>query len=315
MEIKYKVWDEKYRPKRLEDCILSKENSKIFSGIINSGYVDNMIFRGGSGLGKSTVAKILCESVAMDYLFINASDERGIDLIRNTITKYAETVSLVDGATRKMVILDEADNLSNDAQLAFKAFTEQYAGNCGFILTCNKPAKIIDAIHSRCPGIDFNIPEIEKKDVIIRMYKRCSEILDMENIKYDKKVLAQVVKNYYPDFRTTILRLQMYSKIAGVIDEGIFSLKDKTDLSSLVGILKTKDFVKLEQWVENLDHSDMTGIYYDIYKELKKNISGGDLALSVTILGKWQNDSTGTPNQELNLLTCLTHLMVDVSFK
>jgi len=310
------LWTEKYRPRKISECILTPNTKKIFEGILRDGDIPNLLLCGNSGIGKTTVAKALCREMDMDYMFINASIERGIDVLRTDIKRYASSVSLLsDSNKRKIVIMDEADQLTNDAQPAFRAFMEEYSSNCGFIFTCNFPSKIIDAIHSRCSVIDFKIADSEKKDILIEMVKRVSSILDKENIEHDKKVLVALVKNYFPDFRRTLNEIYRYSRINNKIDEGILALQSNLDISALVESMKKMNYDDVRKWVvENLDN-DPSKIYHKLYKNFKDHMDNNNLAKAVILLSDYQFKSSSAADQELNLLACVTELMIECELK
>lgn len=310
------LWVEKYRPKKVSECILPDATKKLFEGIIRDGEIPNLIFSGSSGCGKTTVAKALCEELNVDYMFINASVDRGIDLTRTTIKRFASSVSLIDDSNRrKMVILDEADQLTNDAQPAFRAFMEEFASNCGFIFTCNFPSKIIDAIHSRCSVIDFKITDQEKKKMITDFTKRACEILKLEGVEYDTKAVVSVVANHYPDYRRTLNELYRYSRSTGKIDSGILAVSDNVDISILLNSMKSMNYDGVRNWVvENMD-KDVTKIYQKIYNSLKNFMDNSNLAKAVIVLADYQYKAAFAADQELNLLACLTEIMVNCDIK
>jgi DNA polymerase III delta prime subunit len=310
------LWVQKYRPQNIDECILTEHNKKIFKQIVQDGDVPNMLLCGTSGVGKTSVAKALCQQMNIDYMFINASIDRGIDIIRTDIRRFASTISLLgEESKRKMVILDEADQLTNDAQPAFRAFMEEFSSNCGFIFTCNYSNKIIDAIHSRCSVVDFRIGEKEKKQLLTEMVRSASNILKKEGVEFDLKVLVAFVQNYFPDFRRTINELQRYSKYSNCIDEGILSITKDGDYEKLLSYMKNMEYDNIRNWVvENL-HADKSKLYSTIYKHLKKNMDSADLAKAVLILGDWQYKSSFAVDQEINLLACITDLMINCEIK
>ena len=185
------LWVEKYRPKTIEECILPDRIKTLFQQIALEGRIPNMILSGGPGMGKTTVAKALCNEVGCDFLMINGSEESGIDVLRTKIRGYASTVSF-DGK-RKVVILDEADYLNpQSTQPALRSFIEEFEKHCSFIMTCNYINRIIEPLHSRCQTIDFRINKEEKLNVGSNFGKRLYTILDQEKVDYDKKVVAEV---------------------------------------------------------------------------------------------------------------------------
>jgi DNA polymerase III delta prime subunit len=310
------LWVEKFRPKTIQDCILTEHNKKIFENIVLGGDIPNLLMCGTSGVGKTSVAKALCNQMNMDYMFINASIDRGIDILRTDIKRFASSVSLLgDESKRKIVILDEADQLTNEAQPAFRAFMEEYSSNCGFIFTCNFSTKIIEAIHSRCSVVDFRIGEKEKKQLLTEMVRSASTILKKENVNFDLKVLVALVQNYFPDFRRTINELQRYAKYSNSIDEGILALNKDVDFEKLISFMKSLEYDNIRNWVvENLDQ-DRTKIYSLLYKHLKKIMKSEELAKAVLILGDWQYKSSFAVDQEINLLACITDIMISCEVK
>lgn len=306
------LWVEKYRPLKISDCILSKQLKSIFEGIVESGEVPNLLLVGTAGSGKTTVAKAICNELDLDYIFINASRERGISEVRNQISTFAPTLSFE--GKRKVVILDEADHLTADAQLALRAAIEEFAKNCSFILTCNFKNKIIEPIHSRCVVKDFRIPKEEKQELIGQIYKRIVQILEIENIKFDSKVLANIVVKYYPDFRKTLNELQGFSKISGEINEGVLSLVGDININKLYKALKTKSFNEVREWVVENIENDPSRLYRKLYDGLKDNLKPTSIPQAIILLADYQYKSSFVADAEINLLACLIEIMVNCEF-
>lgn len=306
------LWVEKYRPLKISDCILSKQLKSIFEGIVESGEVPNLLLVGTAGSGKTTVAKAICHELDLDYIFINASRERGISEVRNQISTFAPTLSFE--GKRKVVILDEADHLTADAQLALRAAIEEFAKNCSFILTCNFKNKIIEPIHSRCVVKDFRIPKEEKQELIGQIYKRIVQILEIENIKFDSKVLANIVVKYYPDFRKTLNELQGFSKISGEINEGVLSLVGDININKLYKALKTKSFNEVREWVVENIENDPSRLYRKLYDGLKDNLKPTSIPQAIILLADYQYKSSFVADAEINLLACLIEIMVNCEF-
>jgi len=311
------LWVEKYRPSDIGECILTPQLKEVFSGIIKDGDIPNMLLCGSSGIGKTTVAKALCNQMGVDYMFVNASVERGIDITRTNIKTFASKMSMLydESDRRKIVILDEADQLTSDAQPAFRAFMEEYSSNCGFIFTCNFPGKIIDAIHSRCTVIDFKLSSTDRKAVMIEYAKRACEILKKEDVGYDKKAVVGIIKKFFPDFRRTLNELYRYSRANNSIDGGILAIAGDLDANKLIEALRGMNYSDIREWVvENLD-KDPIMVYQKIYHAMKSFMDNENLAQAVIILADYQYKSSFSADQELNLLACLTELMVNCEVK
>ena len=305
------LWVEKYRPSRVEDCILPDAIKKTFQEFVNKKEIPNLLLSGTAGVGKTTIAKALCEEVGCDYIIINGSDDRGIDTMKTTFKNYANSVSLSGG--RKVIILDEADNLTADAQKSLRGMMEVVSINCSFIFTCNFKNRIIDAIHSRCSVIDFKINGSKAK-MASQFFKRVEWILDQENIEYDKEVVAAVITKHFPDNRRVLNELQRYSS-SGVIDVGILSHISNIQLTSLVKSLREKDFTSCKKWVINSLDNDSARLYRTLYDGLLEELKPSSIPQLVLHLAKYGYQSGFCADQEINLLACLTEIMVDVEFK
>ena len=306
------LWVEKYRPKTIDECILPDRIKLIFQQISLEGRIPNMILSGGPGMGKTTVAKALCNEVGCDFLMINGSEESGIDVLRTKIRGYASTVSY-DGK-RKVVILDEADYLNpQSTQPALRSFIEEFEKHCSFIMTCNYINRIIEPLHSRCQTIDFRINKEEKLNVGSNFGKRLYTILDQENVNYDKKVVAEVLMKHFPDYRRVLNELQKYSKY-GNIDSGILSQVSDLDLSQLMNYMKDKKFNEVRKWVVNNLDNDPQKIYRKIYDVAENYIQATSLPQLVLILADSQYKSAFAADHELNLVACLVEIMVECQF-
>ena len=306
------LWVEKYRPKTIDECILPDRIKLIFQQISLEGRIPNMILSGGPGMGKTTVAKALCNEVGGDFLMINGSEESGIDVLRTKIRGYASTVSY-DGK-RKVVILDEADYLNpQSTQPALRSFIEEFEKHCSFIMTCNYINRIIEPLHSRCQTIDFRINKEEKLNVGSNFGKRLYTILDQEKVDYDKKVVAEVLMKHFPDYRRVLNELQKYSKY-GNIDSGILSQVSDLDLSELMNYMKDKKFNEVRKWVVNNLDNDPQKIYRKIYDVAENYIQATSLPQLVLILADSQYKSAFAADHELNLVACLVEIMVECQF-
>ena len=306
------LWVEKYRPKTINECILPDRLKTIFQQISSEGRIPNMILSGGPGMGKTTVAKALCNEVGCDFLMINGSEESGIDVLRTKIRGYASTVSY-DGK-RKVVILDEADYLNpQSTQPALRSFIEEFEKHCSFIMTCNYINRIIEPLHSRCQTIDFRINKEEKLNVGSNFGKRLYTILDQEKVDYDKKVVAEVLMKHFPDYRRVLNELQKYSKY-GNIDSGILSQVSDIDLSELMNHMKDKKFNEVRKWVVNNLDNDPQKIYRKIYDVAEKYVQTTSIPQLVLILADSQYKSAFAADHELNLVACLVEIMVECQF-
>ena len=306
------LWVEKYRPARIEDCILPDAIKSTFQEYVNRKEIPNLLLSGSAGVGKTTIAKALCEEVGCDYIVINGSDESGIDVLRTKIKNYASSVSLAGG--RKVVIIDEADYLNpNSTQPALRGAIEEFSSNCSFIFTCNFKNRIIDPIHSRCSVIDFKINGSKAK-MASAFFKRVEWILEKENITYDKEVVATIITKHFPDNRRILNELQRYS-VSGTIDKGILSNIADVQLGSLVTALKEKDFASTRKWVtSNLDN-DPVKIYRKLYEGLYEVLKPQSVPQLVLILAKYQYQAAFVADHEINMVACLTEIMVDCEFK
>jgi DNA polymerase III delta prime subunit len=307
------LYVEKYRPHKIEDCILPDRLKKVFQEYVTEGNIPNLMLTGTAGCGKTTVAKAMCEEIGCNFLFINSSDERGIDVLRTKIKGYASTVSLTGG--RKVIILDEADYLTPEAQAGLRGAIEEFSENCSFIFTCNFKARLIDALHSRCSVVDFALKGDEKAKMAAQMFKRLSHILTEEGITYDKDVLGKIVQRYFPDYRRTLNELQRYST-SGNIDAGVLSqVESVRKLDDLIKSLKDKDFSTMRKWVVNNSDIDQSRIFRSIYDNLCNYLKPESVPMAVVTLAKYQYQSAFVADQELNLVACLTELMVECEVK
>ena len=306
------LWVEKYRPKTIEDCILPDALKETFQEFVKRKEIPNLLLSGTAGVGKTTVAKALCNEVGCDYIIINGSDESGIDVLRNKIKNYASSMSLMGG--RKVVIIDEADYLNpNSTQPALRGAIEEFASNCSFIFTCNFKNRIIDPIHSRCSVIDFKINGSKPK-LAAQLFKRVENILSQEGVTYDKEVVAAVITKHFPDNRRILNELQRYS-VAGTIDKGILASVSDIQLADLLRALKEKDFASARKWVTNNLDNDPARIFRKLYDSLYESLKPQSVPQLVLILAKYQYQAAFVADSEINLIACLTEIMVDCEFK
>jgi DNA polymerase III delta prime subunit len=305
------LWVEKYRPHKIEDCILPDALKNTFQEYVNRKEIPNLLFAGSAGVGKTTVARALCEEVGCDYIVINGSEENGVDTIRIKIRNYASSMSLMGG--RKVVILDEADYLTPNAQAILRAGIEEFSNNCSFIFTCNFKNRIIDPIHSRCTVIDFK-PNGSKAKMATQFFKRVENILAEENIEYDKEVVAAVITKHFPDNRRILNELQRYG-VSGKIDRGILAAVSDIKMTELISSLKDKDFASCRKWVTNNLDNDQTRIFRNIYDGLYEQLKANSVPQLVLILAKYQYQAAFVADHEINLIACLTEIMIECEFK
>ena len=306
---------EKYRPKEINDCILPVQLKKIFKEIEASGEIPNLLLSGSSGVGKTTIAKGLCDKMNCDWIMINGSEEgRKIDTLRYEVKNFASTVSLSGG--KKVVILDEADYLNPESvQPALRGFMEEFSENCRFIFTCNFKNRILPALQSRCSVVDFSIQNGQKKEMAELFFKRCKAILKKESITCkDEKVLAQLIMKYFPDFRRVLNEIQKYGA-SGEIDIGILSTLSETAFNNLKKMLKEKKFTDMRKWViDNLDNDPST-LLRKIYDNIFPHLTELSIPQAVLIIADYQYKSAFVADQEINLVACLTELMAELQFK
>jgi DNA polymerase III delta prime subunit len=310
------LWVEKYRPRKIEDCILPDANKKTFLEFLNNKEIPNLMLAGPAGCGKTTVAKALCEELGVDYYVINGSDEgRFLDTVRNQAKNFASTVSLSAGdAKHKVIIIDEADNTTHDVQLLLRANIEAFYNNCRFIFTCNYKNKIIEPLHSRCAVVEFNIKGKEKAQLAGSFFKRIQNILDAESVQYDPKVLAELINKHFPDWRRVLNECQRYSA-GGKIDSAILAEFSDVNINELVKNLKTKNFTEVRKWVVgNLDN-DASSLLRRVYDAAFDHLSPSSIPAAVLIIAKYQYQCAFVADQEVNILAALTEIMVECEFK
>ena len=305
------LWVEKYRPRTLADCILPADQKKIFQEMLSKGEIQNMLLCGGAGMGKTTIARALCEELQTDYIIINGSEESGIDVLRTKIKQFASTVSF--SGKPKVVILDEADYLNpNSTQPALRAFMEEFSANCRFIFTCNFKNRIIPPLHSRTAVVEFKLPKSEKPRIAAAFFKRVLEILKHEGVQADDKVIAKVIEKHFPDYRRILNELQRYSS-SGSIDEGILVNMGEINMQELTAALKDKDWKKMRTWVVNNIDNDPQTLFRKFYDTLSDSVV--QVPQLVLLLADYQYKSAFCADQEINLVACLTEIMAAGEFK
>ena len=306
------LWTEAHRPKTIEECILPERLKTPFQEYVNSEKIPHLLLSGGAGVGKTTVAKAMCNQIDADYIMINGSDESGIDVFRTKIKDFASSMSFTGG--RKVIIIDEADYLNpNSTQPALRNAMEEFASNCSFIFTCNFKNRIIDPLHSRCAVVDFTLKNDEKSKMAGQFFKRIQSILQSENVEYEDKVIAELIKKHFPDFRRILNELQRYSQF-GKIDVGILAQIGDVSIAEITKHLKNKDFGAIRKWVATADF-DASTLYRKLYDNLYEVLQPQSIPQAVIILADYQYKQAFVADAEINTVACLTELMVSVEFK
>lgn len=307
------LWVEKYRPKTVEECVLPKELKTVFRNIIKTGEIQNMLFSGTAGVGKTTVAKAICNELNLDYIMVNGSEEGNIDTLRGKIKSFASTVSLQGGY--KVVILDEADYLNpQSTQPALRAFIEEFSNNCRFIMTCNFKNRIIEPLHSRCSTYEFNIPTKEKPSIAGGFLKRLETILQQEQIEYQTEVLVNMIMKFFPDWRRVLNECQRYS-IGGAIDAGILVSLSDENMNKLIQHIKNKNFIDMRKWVANNMDVESRVIYRKVYDSILNFLTAESVPQIVIILAQYQYYDAFVADSELNVVACMTEIMASADFK
>lgn len=309
------LWVERYRPANVRECILPENTSQMFEGFVEQGEIPNLLLAGPAGIGKTTIAKALCNELEADFFVINGSDEgRFLDTVRNQAKSFAASVSLTSKAKHKIIIIDEADNCTPDVQMLLRGNIEEFQNACRFIFTCNYKNRIIDPIHSRCSVVDFNVKGKERAQMAASFFDRVKTILDINKIEYEKKVVALIIQKYFPDFRRTLNELQKYSS-KGKIDTGILGSGADLAVSDLVTYLKKREFTNMKKWVvQNLDNEPqiiMRKVYDTMYTYMKPK----SIPEAVLIMGEYQYKANFVMDQEINLVAFMTELMMRCEFQ
>ena len=309
------LWSEQYRPHKIDDCILPDHIKNMLRGFVAKGEIPNLLLSGTAGVGKTTVAKALCEELGADYYVINGSDEgRFLDTVRNQAKSFAASVSLTSESKHKVIIIDEADNTTHDVQLLLRAAIEEFQNNCRFIFTCNYKNKILEPLHSRCSCIEFNITGKEKQNLAAQFFTRVREICKEQKVEAEPRVLAALINKHFPDFRRSLNELQRYSSL-GKIDTGVLAVVSDTKLEDLMTTLKDRQFTAMKKWVvQNLDN-DPKQIMRKIYDSLYTYLEPASIPAAVLIIGEYQYKSAFVADQEINLVAFLTEVMSECKFK
>ena len=310
------IWVEKYRPKTIDECILPESTKKTFKEFLKKGEIPNLLLAGPPGIGKTTVAKALCSELGVDCYVINGSDEgRFLDTVRNQAKNFASTVSLMDADRKhKVIIIDEADNTTHDVQLLLRANIESFYKNCRFIFTCNFKNRIIEPLHSRCAVVEFSVKGKDKPEIAAQFFKRIQDILKLEGVEYENKVLVELINKHFPDWRRVLNECQRHS-VGGKIDSSILATFSPVNVEDLIKNLKEKKFPDVRKWcVNNLDN-DPSVLLRRVYDALFDTLEGASIAAAVLIIAKYQYQIAFVADQEINLLACMTEIMVECEFK
>ena len=305
------LWVEKYRPRKISDCILPSVLLSMFQEFITQDSIPNMLLAGTAGTGKTTIARALCEELGCDYIIINGSEESGIDVLRTKIKDFASAVSL--SGKVKVVILDEADYLNpNSTQPALRGFIEEFSKNCRFIFTCNYKNKIIPPLHSRTTVIDFKLNKADRPIMASRFMKRLKDILAEENVTYDMKVVVELLNKHFPDYRRVLNELQRYSS-SGTIDAGILANFSDANMKELLTSLREKDFKKMRSWVVNNMDNDPQALFRNLYDALLVEVV--QVPQLVLLIADYQYKAAFVADAEINLVACLTEIMAACEMK
>jgi DNA polymerase III delta prime subunit len=308
------LWVERYRPQKIDDCVLPESLKNTFKEYIAQGELPSFLFTGTAGVGKTTVAKALCNEIGAEYIMVNGSDEgRSIDVLRTTIRGFASTVSLTD--SKKVVIIDEADYMNpQSVQPALRSFIEEFSANCRFIFTCNFKNRIIEPLHSRCAVVEFKIDNKEKQEIAATFFKRATSILKQEEVEFDPKVVAELITKHFPDYRRILNELQRYS-VSGKIDSGILVNMSQESFKELVKLLKDKNFTDVRKWVAKQSDMDTTTLFRELYDQATANMVEGSIPQLVLTLADYQYKAAFVADHELNIMAALTEIMANCKFK
>jgi DNA polymerase III delta prime subunit len=308
------LWVEKYRPQTIDECILPEGLKNTFKEYVAKGELPTFLFAGTAGVGKTTIAKALCNEVGAEYIMINGSDEgRLMETLRVAITGFATTVSLTDA--KKVVIIDEADYMKADTvQPALRSMIEEFSNNCRFIFTCNYKNRLIEPLQSRCSVIDFKIDPKDKQALLGQFFKRASQILKQENVEFDQKVVAELITKHFPDYRRVLNELQRYS-VSGKIDSGILVNMSQDSFKDLIKMMKEKDFTNVRKWVGKNSDSDTVGLFRELYDTSITYMVPESIPQLVLVLADYQYKAAFVADQELNSMAALTEIMANCKFK
>jgi DNA polymerase III delta prime subunit len=305
------LYVEKYRPKSINDCVLPDHLKKVFLSLRDKGEIINLLLSGGPGTGKTTVARALCTELDIDYIIINGSESRGIDMVRQQVSSFASTMS-TNGKV-KVVILDEADYITPEAQAALRNLIESFSSSCRFILTCNFKAKIIKPLHSRCAVIDFTVNKDERSKLMADFARRVLDILRTENIEFVTDSVLEVVKRHFPDNRRILNELQRYANVSGKIDTGILGVIDSSKIKNLIDFMKKGDFKSCRQWIA--DNPDPDALFNELYENITDLVDPSTIPNLILVMGEYQHRAAFVASQEINLAAFVVETMKNVKWK
>ena len=307
------LWVEKYRPHKIADCVLPDNLKNTFQTFVDDGNIPNLLLSGTSGVGKTTVARAMLDEIDADYIILNGSLSVNKDALRTDIRNYAATVSF--GGGRKYIIMDEADYLdANHVQPQLRNFIEEFSSNCGFIFTCNFINRIIEPLHSRCSVVEFKIGAKEKAGLAKQFMKRANFILNTENVKYESAVVAEVIMKHFPDWRRVLNELQRYGA-SGAIDSGILASVDNIEIKELIKYLKAREFENMRKWVGQNASMDVNVLFRKLYDAASAILKPESIPALVLALADYQYKAAFVVDQEINMSTCMTQIMMDCEFK
>lgn len=308
------LWVEAYRPQTIDECILPESLKTTFQQYVDQGEIPTFLFNGTAGVGKTTVAKALCNAIGADWILINGSDEgRMIETLRNKIKSFASTVSLTDG--KKVVIIDEADYMNGDSvQPALRSFIEEFSANCRFIFTCNFKHRIIEPLRSRCANVEFKIDGKDKQQIAAQFFKRVTQILKAEGVEFDPKVVAELITQHFPDYRRVLNELQRYS-VSGKIDTGIFVNLSQESYKELIKFLKERNFTEVRKWVAKNSDADTAALFKEMYDNAAEFLEPTSIPNLILVLADYQYKAAFVADHELNIMAAMTEVMVQCKFK
>ena len=302
-EVNNSLWVEKYRPKKLKDYVGNEHLKTKVGDYIESGDVPHLLFFGKAGTGKTTLAKLIVSSINCDYIIINASDERGIDIIRNKVKSFASTVGFKD---KKIIILDEFDYMTPDAQAMLRNLMETFSKHCRFILTCNYVEKVIDPIQSRCQT--FQIVPPTKKDVAIQI----SQILTKEEVKFEPKDLVPIIDSSYPDIRKIINTCQLNSS-KGILKVDVANMIDGDIKVKIIDILKSDDnkrnkYMNIRQAVADSRIQDFSEMYGYLYEKIDE-YAGGNTSNVILTISEGQYKDSMVIDKEITFMATIIQII------
>lgn len=305
------VWAEAHRPQKLDDCILPDATKRSLKEAVLSGNVPHLLMYGPAGTGKTSACRAIANELEADLMYINASLERSIDIIRTKVVAFSSSVSLSGGL--KIVLLDEFDGMEQLQQNALKGVIEEFT-NTRFFFTSNHVNKVIAPIKSRCVNISFAIPNEEKPKLASRFFKRVTAILNERGVEYEQPVVAELVTKYFPDFRRTLNELQRYA-ISGKIDSGILVNHSKESFNDLYKHMKAKNFIEVRKWVGQNSNVDAQVLFREFYDNGSELFTIDSLPSIVVILSDYGYKATHSVDSEILIVAAMVEIMVQADWK